>query len=98
MKGCTFKFGIIAIYMHPNCDLNVLDCEFIGGWTAIVLPDAGNITVIGCLFKNCSEEYACIELPTDDVCCVQLKCIGNIFENNMTLPIGSNGQLRISSD
>ena len=101
-KACAFQFcdspGIMA---RVGSDLTIESCSFDGASTAIELsPCSGNVAITDSSFKHCgraseyvsSSENACIQIFDDyddmsEKSFVQLRCEGNVFENNLCYPI-----------
>eukprot|EP01084_Bolivina_argentea_P015333 28662_1 len=109
VNGCKFIFDVTTgLQCRNDATLNVNNCEFIGGTTAIeISPISKEVNIINSVFNGCGiesdfcyeGETACVLVSEDSYGdlhgsvedyrnkFVYLKCIGNIFENNMCMTI-----------
>ena len=106
-------FNSMGIRVRNDAELNVQNCEFVGGSSAIqISPIAKSVIVKDSLFKNCgkedfyaySAENACIQIIDDysevrnfkneviKEAYVELKCDGNVFEDNLCYPIAERAE------
>merc|ERR1712045_480775 len=76
LKNCKIKSNGTAIFFCAS-KLNIFGCEIVGGSLAINCVSV-IINVIGCEFVGGKG----IRIGYTDKRVKQLKCIGNIFENN----------------
>eukprot|EP01084_Bolivina_argentea_P112940 201387_1 len=89
--------------IQTGANLQVRNCEFIGGTNSMTIsPIAEQVNVIDCVFTKCGIESG-FEYPGEGACVsvthenyfphgdenkfVVLKCIGNIFKDNLCYPI-----------
>ena len=94
MKNCTLID--VAIKIDNGADLEADNCSFIDTTRPIqVQSNSNNITIINCIFTNCGEDRriksACIMVEgsgrDDNGQTMNLRCEGNVFENNKWYPI-----------
>eukprot|EP01083_Nonionella_stella_P178098 628125_1 len=92
VNKCTFEHGICGLSCGSGGSLDAKSCNFTNcDFGIYVEHNASNVHVIGCVFDECGscgyETTSSVVIKRRKVFDKQIKCIGNIFRNNLRYSI-----------